>query len=425
MITARSVAVKVICDILRDKSYSNIAVDSALANANLSKKDSGLATTLIYGVLQRKITLERILEELNDKKGKTDDYVSSAVFVGLYQILFLDRIPGSAAVNETVNVVKQSKFKFAAGFVNAILRKAAANREEVLQKIADSRDISFKYSCPVPLLKNLIADYGRETAEGFLRASLESPKMYARINTLKTTKNELFAQLSAKGIECEEAIVDGCFCVKNSGGLKDLSEFKDGLFYVQDPASQMAVKALGIEPNMRVLDICSAPGGKSFTAAMYLHGKGGITSCDIYEKRVGLVADGAKRLGIDCIEAVVANAAVHNDSLGDFDRVICDVPCSGFGVIRRKPEIKYKEESFEELEKVQLNILKNAAAYLKDGGRLLYSTCTVRKQENEQIVEKFLQGNKHFKLIEIKTLLPHIDGTDGFFYCVLEHTAKV
>ncbi|MBE6798701.1 MAG: 16S rRNA (cytosine(967)-C(5))-methyltransferase RsmB [Ruminococcaceae bacterium] len=420
MITARSVAVKVICDILSDKSYSNIAVDSALANANLSKKDSGLATTLIYGVLQRKITLERILEELNSKKGKTDDYVSSALFVGLYQILFLDRIPESAAVNETVNVIKQSKFKFAAGFVNAILRKAAAGKTKILQSIADSRDISFKYSCPVPLLKGLIVDYGRETTEGFLGVSLESPKMYARINTLKTTKDELFERLSKKGIECREAIVDGCFCIENGGGLKELQEFKEGLFYIQDPASQLAVAALKIEPSMSVLDICSAPGGKSFTAAMHLKGKGRIVSCDIYEKRVGLIADGASRLGVDCISTAVADATVKVADLGEFDRVICDVPCSGFGVIRRKPEIKYKQEDFCELQSIQLKILKNAASYVKNGGMLLYSTCTVRKAENEQIVDEFLKLNEEFALLESRTLMPHTDGTDGFFYSVLK-----
>ncbi|MBR5011972.1 MAG: 16S rRNA (cytosine(967)-C(5))-methyltransferase RsmB, partial [Clostridia bacterium] len=394
MISARSVATKVICDIMSDKSYSNIAVDSALVNANLSKKDSGLATTLIYGVLQRKITLERILEELNSKKGKTDNFVLSAIFVGLYQILFLDRIPFSAAVNETVNVVKQSKFKFAAGFVNAILRKAVTVREELLQSIADSRDISFKYSCPVPLLKGLIADYGRETAESFLEACLESPKMYARVNTLKTTKKTLFEQLSEKGIECHEAITDGCFYIENAGGIKELPEFKVGLFYIQDPASQLGIAALEIEPFMSVLDICSAPGGKSFTAAMYLKGDGKIISCDIYEKRVGLVANGAKRLGLDCISTAVADATVKSSDLGEFDRVICDVPCSGFGVIRRKPEIKYKDEDFSELQSVQLKILKNAATYVKSGGMLLYSTCTVRKAENEQIVEEFLKFNE-------------------------------
>lgn len=418
MINSRSVAVKVLCDILSDGSYSNIAVDSAINNAQLSRQDASLATTLIYGSLQRKITLQRIVEELNNRKSKTDLFVQSALFVGLYQILFLDRIPDSAAVNETVSVVKQSKFKFAAGFVNAILRKAVAERESILEKLAESRDISFKYSCPVPLLKSLIADYGRETAEAFLAASLESPKTYARVNTLKVDKCELIKRLNDKGVECSEAITDGCVVVKGVS-LSQLQEFNEGLFYVQDPASQLAVKALGIEPQMSVLDMCSAPGGKSFTAAMYLEGKGRITACDIYEKRVGLVASGAKRLGIECIETKVADAAKKSD-LGLFDRVICDVPCSGFGVVRRKPEIKYKDESFENLQEIQLTILENAATYLNDGGRLMYSTCTLRKAENENIVEKFVQQNSSFEIVEMCTLMPQTDGTDGFFYCILK-----
>ena len=420
MISARSVATKVLCGIFSDKSYSNIAIDAALVNSGLNKKDSGLATTLVYGVLQRKISLERILEGLNSKNGKIDNYVLSAVFVGLYQILFLDRIPESAAVNETVNVVKQSKFKFAAGFVNAVLRKAVANKSEILQNIANSRDISFKFSCPVPLLKNLIADYGRETTESFLEACLEAPRMYARVNTLKIASAELFGRLSEKGIECHEAITDGCFYIENAGGIKDLPEFKSGLFYVQDPASQLSIAALRIEPSMSVLDICSAPGGKSFTAAMHLKGEGKIVSCDIYEKRVGLVSDGAKRLGIDCISTAVADASIKVDALGEFDRVICDVPCSGFGVIRRKPEIKYKQEDFAELQGIQWKILNNAATYVKKGGLLMYSTCTVRKAENEQIVNEFLKTNNEFEILESRTLMPQKDGTDGFFYSVLK-----
>lgn len=420
MMTARGVAVNVLCDILKNGSYSNIAVDSAINSTSLSKKDASLATALIYGCLQRKLTLDRIIENLSFKKGKTEVFVLAALYVGLFQILFLDRIPDSAAVNETVNAVKASKFKFAAGFVNAILRKAAVGREEILKDIAESHDISYKYSCPVFLLKSLIADYGRETAEAFLAESLKTPKTYARVNTLITTKSKLFDLLSQKGAECEEAITDGCFWVKNVGGLQQSEEFKKGYFYIQDPASQLSIKALNISPGMSVLDMCSAPGGKSFTAAMHLEDVGSITSCDIYEKRVGLIKRGAGRLEISCITAVVADATCKDNNLGTFDRVICDVPCSGFGVIRRKPEIKFKQESFEELSKIQLKILNNAASYVNKGGMLLYSTCTLRRAENEQIIEKFLENSIEFSVAEMKTLWPQIDGTDGFFYCVLK-----
>lgn len=419
MRNARSVAVNVLRSIIEDRSYSNIAVDSAIKKAELDRKEASLATTLIYGSLQRKITLERIVEGLSSKKSKLDGFVLSVLLVGLYQILFLDRVPSSAAVNETVNIVKQSKFKFASGFVNAILRKASANRDEILKSIDESRDISYKYSCPVPLLKSLIADYGRDLAEGFLAASLETPKMFARVNTLKTTKDELFKVLESKGIECVESDVENAFYTKNGGSLMSVPEFRDGLFYVQDLASQKAIDALNIASGMRVLDICSAPGGKSFTAAMYLNGDGEIVSCDMYEQRVELIEKGAKRLGINCIKTQVADASKSYD-LGSFDRVICDVPCSGFGVIRRKPEIKYKDESFEELQQLQFEILQNAVVYLKENGKLMYSTCTVRCAENEQIIEKFLKANENFCVEEMRTMMPQTDGTDGFFYCILK-----
>lgn len=421
MITARSVAVKVLNNILVDGSYSNIAADAAISAAGLSKKDSGLATALIYGCLQRLITIDRIIEVLNDKNGKKiDSFVLSSLRVGIYQILFMDRIPMSAAVNESVNVIKNSKYKYASGFVNAILRKCVSKKEDLLNEIADSKDISFKYSCTVPLLKSLIADYGRDTAEKFLEASLKVPETYIRVNTLKTDVDSLKTALSHKDITLIDTELEGCCYIKNAGSLEGLQEFKSGFFHVQDLASQTAISALKIAPGMSVLDICSAPGGKSFTAAMYLKGSGVIDSCDLYEKRVGLISDGAKRLGITNINTFVADASIKNEQLSMYDRVICDVPCSGFGVIRRKPEIKLKLESFDDLEAIQLKILINAASYLKQNGKLMYSTCTLRKRENENIINQFLEINSDFEVENMRTLFPHLDGTDGFFYCILK-----
>lgn len=421
MITARSVAVKVLNNIEAQGSYSNIAADAAISAASLSKKDSALATALIYGTLQRMITLDKIIEKLNNKGGKKQDsFILCALRIGVYQILFLDRIPLSAAVNESVNIVKNSKFKFAAGFVNAILRKCADLKAELLEDIKYSKDISYKYSCPVPLLKELIVDYGRETTEEYLSESLKAPDVYIRVNTLKNSCDELQKKLTDKGIPCENTNVFGCFKLKNSGSLEVLEEFKNGLFFVQDIASQMALSSFTINPGMRILDICSAPGGKTFTAAMLLEGKGSIDSCDLYEKRVGLIKNGADRLGVTIINTFVADATVKNDKLSKYDRIICDVPCSGFGVIRRKPEIKYKLESFEELQEIQLNILQNAAGYLKPDGKLMYSTCTLRKNENENIVYKFLERNNDFEIENIRTLMPQTDSSDGFFYCILK-----
>lgn len=421
MLNARIVAVNVLTEISEAASYSNIAADAAINAAQLQKNEARLATAIIYGCLQRKITLDRIIKALNDKRPKKlDAFVLSALEIGVYQILFLDRIPDSAAVNESVNIIKKSRFKHSSGFVNAILRKASSNKHDLLRQIDESRDISFKYSCPVPLLKSLIADYGRETAEAYLAASLNAPETFARVNTLKISSDELYSLLEEKGIECTPWALEGCFSLKNAGSVEKLDEFKNGLFYIQDPASQLCIKALDIKIGMSVLDICSAPGGKSFTAAMYLKSSGRIVSCDLYEKRVGLISSGAERLGISNLTALVADASAVNSSFPLFDRVICDVPCSGFGVLRRKPEIKYKTESFGELEELQLKILQNASSYLKKDGKLLYSTCTLRKSENEGIVNKFLKSNPDFSIKCSRTLMPNTDGTDGFFYCVLK-----
>ena len=421
MLSARGAAVKVLCEIERNGSYSNIAASTALSQNDLDRKDSGLMSMLVYGVLTRKITLDGIISKYSSKgASKLHPYVLNVLRIGIYQLIFMDKIPSSAAVNESVSLVKKSKQSFASGFVNAILRKISAEKQDVLHFVENS-NFEVKYSCPKELCDELVADLGVKDAEGFLMASLESPELYARVNTLKISKDELFSKLKTKDIECIADEVDNSFTVKNIGNIEKLPEFIDGLFYIQDKASQIAISELCVTPDMNVLDVCSAPGGKSFTAAMYLNGLGSITSCDIYEKRVGLIQSGAKRLGISNLKAICSDALVFNKDLGTFDAVICDVPCSGIGVIRRKPEIKYRALStYDDLFDVQINILKTSAGYVKKGGKLMYSTCTVRSAENGKVVDSFLKDNKDFKILKSKTLLSHIDGTDGFYFCIME-----
>ncbi len=420
---ARWVAVKVLCDIERDQSYSNIALDSAIQSAELSKQDSALVSLLIYGVLQRKLTLDFALMKFADKGfNKIHPFVLSVLRISAYQLLFTDKIPASAAINEAVKIIKNSKQRFAAGFCNAILRKVANNKDELLNSIENSLDPKVKYSCSEEFYTSLKNDYSKEFADSFLKESLLPPKTYAAVNLYKTDCDSLFAGLSDKGIACEkdeETLT--AFSIKKAGSVENLDEFKEGLFYIQDKASQIALSNLRIAPDMRVLDLCAAPGGKSFTAASLLKNTGEIVSCDIYEARVGLIEKGAKRLGFSNIKPIVNDAATFNDELGSFDRVICDVPCSGLGVIRRKPEIKYKKMSEHlGLPNIQFDILSTAIKYLKNDGVLIYSTCTVRKAENEEIVSKFLDENKEFELIKSQTLSPQENGTDGFFYAVIK-----
>lgn len=420
---ARQVAVKVLSEIERDGSYSNIASDAAIDEARLSRQDSALASFLIYGVLQRKLTLDYVLKTFTDKGfNKIHPFVLSVMRVGAYQLLFTDKIPASAAINEAVKIVKSSKQRFAAGFCNAVLRKIADNREELLKTISQSDNPMVKYSCPKELYLSLEKDYSSEFANDFLSESLLSPKTYAAVNLSKTDYETISSSLLEKGIVCEkDEDAKTAFTIKNAGSVENLSEFKNGLFFIQDKASQIAIQNLRLEENMRVLDVCAAPGGKSFTSASLIKNSGEIVSCDIYEARVGLIKNGADRLGFSNIKPLCNDASQYNKALGEFDRVICDVPCSGLGVIRRKPEIKYKKiADYADLPKIQFDILSASANYLKREGILIYSTCTVRCAENEDVVSKFLSENKEFELIKSQTLSPKQNGTDGFFYSVLK-----
>ena len=424
MLSARTVAVRILSDIERNLGYSNIAIDSALNEAKLSKQDSALVSMLVYGVLQRKITLDVILENASGKGfKKTHPYVLNVLRVGAYQLLFTDKIPASAVVNEAVKTVKSSKQKFASGFVNALLRKVESEKESIKSSLDTSKDIGFKYSCTKELADLLITDYGYETTDLFLKSSLEAPKLFCRENLFCESKFNP-ETLTQKGIEVELNSVNGCFSLKGAGNIENLSEFKKGMFFVQDLASQTAIAALDIKADMSVLDVCAAPGGKSFTAAQYVGKEGKVVSCDLYEKRSGLIQNGAKRLNIGIVSAIQNDATVFNSSLGTFDRVICDVPCSGLGVIRRKPEIKYKSVAdFKQLAEIQLSILKTSARYLKQDGVLMYSTCTLLKSENRCVVDSFLNENKGFEIIDERTLMPHTDGCDGFYYCILKRNS--
>ncbi len=421
MSNARLVAVKVISEIGRDGSYSNIATDAAIKSAKLSKVDAALASMLVYGVLQRKITLDYVLSKsAGNNFRKTHPFVLSVLRVGAYQLLFMNKIPPSAAVNEAVKLVKNSKQRFAQGFVNAVLRKINNEKLAILSDIENLTDLDIKYSCAGELAESLINDYGFEAAQSFLSASLLTPRLYCRVNRFAVSDG-LVDRLRDKGIKVEKSEPDGAFFMHGSGSVEELDEFKNGEFYVQDLASQLAVSRLALADGMSVLDVCAAPGGKSFTAAQYVGKDGMVVSCDLYEQRARLISNGAKRLRIECVKAVQNDATVFNADLGNFDRVLCDVPCSGFGVIRRKPEIRYKKPSeFSELPDIQLKILETSTKYLKPDGRLMYSTCTVRHAENCDVIGHFLKLHDDFEVVEERTLMPNTDGCDGFYFCILK-----
>ena len=417
MANPRKIAVSALNKINNDGAYSNITVNAFFENSDLTPQDKALVTALIYGVLDRKITLDYVLKKfIKAPLKKLSPFVLDNLRVALFQIMFMDKIPESAAVNEAVKLVKNSKENKYSGFVNGVLRSIL--REESLLPTDNSvNSLSVRFSCPVKIIESFIQDYGLDNTLSLLNESLKPAPLTVRVNTLKTDVDTFMSELSA---DCERAEPYGAVIINKGIDVKNSPLYKKGCFHVQDTASQTAVTVLSPKPYDRVLDMCAAPGGKSFTMAEIMENKGEIVSCDIYPHKCELIKKSAERLSLSIISPKVLDATVFDSNLGLFDCVLCDVPCSGLGIIRRKPDIKYKDFSeFNNLPSVQLKIFSNAVNYLKPNGRLLYSTCTLRKAENEAVIDEFLSQNKDFKLEYSHTFMPHTDGTDGFFCALL------
>lgn len=433
MKSARQIAFEVLIKMHRNDAYSNIELDSALKNSGLDKRDCALVSALVYGVTERLITIDYNIEKhLTGRINKLKPEVLVILRLGAYQILFSDKIPNSAAVNESVKLAKNNRCAFAAGLCNAVLR--AIGKSGLL--LPDDKDmteyLSVKYSFPRWLCEMWQDTYGEENAEGVMRTAAEKPPIYIKVNNLKTTSDELINIFKDEGVTAEPVKgFDSALQISDTGDIEKLSSYKNGLFHVQDLASQLCAKALEAKENMTVFDVCSAPGGKAFTVAEHMNNKGTIKAFDIHEHRVKLINNGAKRLGITIIEGRTGDAEQYDSSNGLADRVLCDVPCSGLGIVRRKPEIRYKEKILiDKLPLLQYRILENASNYVKTSGRLIYSTCTLNPAENEEVCKKFLQNHKEFKLVQplndinstdgYITLMPHIHGTDGFFIAAFE-----
>lgn len=422
MAEGRKIVLDALLRVEEDGAYSNITLNSIFKNEKIGKTEKAFVSALFYGVLDRKITLDFYINKLSKiKVKKLEPITRQALRMGIYQLYFMEKVPVSAAVNESVELVKNSVEGKNCGFVNAVLR-AAANEKIPLPTGSDLYSLSVRYSCPVFILSELINDYGTEKTQEIIKAYLLPSKVRLRVNILKTTAKQLFDSFSKAGILLEKTEDADCFTAIEGIDFGNNKFFSDGLFYIQDKSSADCALSLNAKAGERVLDVCAAPGGKSFTVAMDMKNQGEIVSCDLYENRVKLIEASAKRLSISCIKPTVNDATVFNSRLGCFDAVLCDVPCSGFGVIRRKPEIKYKPiNNFDELEEIQYKILTTSSLYVKNGGRLLYSTCTLRKAENEKIVEKFLDENDGFCCEYMHTDFP-CDKNDGFFRAMLRLT---
>lgn len=425
--TARHAALTALYEIEYGGAYSNIALKDVLKKAELSSRDSALATAIVYGVVANKRLLDNMIEKLSSIKiKKLSKYILLIVRMGIYQLKFMDKIPASAAVNESVKLAKRYGHRASSGYVNGILHRAAETDFEI------PKDIAVKLSFSDENAKRLMEDYP-DCAEEIMQALNGKPKLTVRVNKLKTTKEEL---LKIDGME-ESGFADALFCRNIDIGKS--KEYKDGLFTVQDISPMIACKVLAPKKGERVIDLCAAPGGKTTYIAEMMENDGEILAFDIHEHRTELIDKNAKRLGIDIIKTKTADATVYDKELeGRADRILLDVPCSGLGIARRKPELKYKTDN-ENLPEIQLAILENGAKYVKNGGEIVYSTCTLFKDENERVVEKFLQRNKGFELESFEellpdglsedkkgmmTILPNNTDMDGFFIAKLRKGAK-
>ncbi len=415
----RFIAYKILNKIERDKAYSNIAVDTVLNQNDVSS--APFVCALVYGVIERKITLDYYLSQfLTQPIKKLNPQVLTILRMGVYQLKYMDKVPVSAAVNESVKLSKKVKCAFASGLINSVLRKIASN--EILLPNTNNKiyDLSITYSCPDNLVNHFVNDYGYLKAEEILKASIGSVPVFLRVNTLKIKSNDLIKELAKEGITTKSCGNGTALEVVDGGAVFKTEAYKKGYFHAQDLASQDCITNFAPEMNDVVFDMCAAPGGKSFTMAEMMENQGEIYSFDLYDHKIKLINDGAKRLGISIINAQISDASVYNPDLPKADKILCDVPCAGLGVIRRKPEIKYKDFQFvDKLCELQYNILENSAKYLKEKGVIMYSTCSLSNKENAEVCSRFLAEHKDFKNGGMVTVFPHEKGSDGFFYAKL------
>ena len=427
---ARDTALNVLIACRKEAGWSNGVLKDYISRDRLDRRDAALATRLCYGVVQNRNLLDFYLAQL--LTGKLKDLhpaVRDILHMGLYQIYLMDKIPESAAVNESVDLAKRycKKVRSAPGLVNGVLRSAVRTKGS----LKEPKSWEDKYSHPGELINELKAYVGKERMETMLRANNDIPPMVVQVNTLRTTAAELTEMLEAAGIAVQpHSWMKDALILSGTGSIEQLEAFRNGLFYVQDPASKLSVLCAELpQEEIKILDCCAAPGGKSFAAAIATKGKAKITSCDVYAHKAELIGKGAERLGLPI-------TAIEQDATGfrpeweaTFDAVVVDAPCSGYGIIRKKPDIRYKDiTKMKELPALQRAILEVQCRYVKPGGLLMYSTCTLVHAENEGMVAAFLNDHPEFYLEPLPlpapfpkndsgtlALIPGEYDTDGFF----------
>ena len=444
---AREVALKILYKIDKDEAYSNILLNDMI-NRNkeiLNKKDIALISEIVYGVTTWRLTIDKIIKKHSKiRLKKISPWILNILREAIYQIIFLDKIPKSAAVNEGVNLAKKYGNRGSIGFTNAILRKIDEKDYQELFNEKDEIDrISQTMSMPKWIIEELKSD-GLENSKilEICKNSNIRPKVSVRVNNLKTSKKELKEILNKEGIEANDGMLDDFLILEKASGIEKLKSFKDGLFTVQDEVAGLTALVLNPSSGENILDSCSSPGGKATYLAEIMKNEGNIVAWDIHEHRTKLVEQNAKRLGIKIISTKVEDASIYKEEYkSKFDKILLDVPCLGIGVLKRKPDIKWQKskEDIEEISKIQFNILNTCSKYLKEGGELVYSTCSIFKKENRDLIEKFLNENSNFELQTLNFKEKFFENylskdkflevyqnekTDGFFICKLVKKGK-
>lgn len=416
------------------KGYSNIVFDNALKGAELDSRDASFAAALFYGVLERKLTLDRVISEFSKiPLEKLSPFVLEILRMGVYQLLFMDKVPPFAALNECVALAKKSGQGHTAGFVNAVLRAVQrADKDKLMQ--SSELGPAERFSAPQWLVELWAEAYGEENAKGLFETSIGPAPVTARVNTARISAGKLIELLAGEGVEAIPVEgVEGALRLSGAGDVERLETYRQGLFHIQDLSSQICALCVNPRAKERVIDVCAAPGGKTFTMAELMEGKGEIVACDVRESRLSLIEKGAARLGLGNVKVMPRDGAAPKVDLEPADVVLCDVPCSGLGIIRRKPEIKERNLN-PDLPGLQYKILLESAGLVKPGGRLFYSTCTLNPRENSRVVERFLSERHDFEPLMLSlpsfikegagryeiTLMPHIHGTDGFYIAGLK-----
>jgi 16S rRNA (cytosine967-C5)-methyltransferase len=441
----REIALKILFDVSEKDAYSNISLNKHLEAHDLKKVEKAFITELVYGTIQWRLTIDYIIQKFSSVKlKKISPWILNIMRLGVYQIIYLDKVPESAACNESVSLSKKYGHSASSRFVNAVLRNIIRNKENIEYPDRETdfeKFLSVKYSHPEWLVKNWVKRFGNDFTESLLISNNKLPDFSIRVNTLKITKDQLIEQFNQNEIEFKKAkYIDEALILQNPSGISKMDEFKKGYFAIQDESSMLVARILDPKPGELVIDVCSAPGGKTTHIAQLMGNTGTVISRDLHMHKINLINEAVKRLGINIVRAEQFDATVLDENyIKKADRVLVDAPCTGLGIINRKPDIKWSKtlEDKKEITKIQLKILKTASEYVKYGGTLVYSTCTIEWDENEGIVREFLSDKNEFYLEDITSnispkiekatakegfiqLFPNIDDVDGFFIAKLK-----